>query len=211
MAVNVCAAPRALARRDLKRHLLSVEEKSLESLAWQQGSSLYTALMAAHGTLGSGAAAEGGAPGAQPQGQPQERAAPHSNGTGGEERPPKRRRGAAGAESSEDSEMADAAASQAGPQPEQPVQPPYPPQQQPDLCREGRLPLSLGHDPPAAAPATAPPGTQEQQHQQELAAAAAASQHAADIRRGDRSARAAVSWAAHVQPWSPRLLLLLVP
>lgn len=55
-------------------------------------------------------------------------------------------------------------------------------------CAEGKLPLFLGHEPPAA-PAVAAGGGEQQTQQ---AAAAAAGRHAAEIARGDRGSRAAV-------------------
>jgi retinoblastoma-like protein 1 len=217
--------------RDLKRHLLSVEEQCLESLAWLPGSSLYTCLMAAVGIpaggssgrrgdggvnsaaasdVGGAARAEEGPSSGQPEpsapqqqqqeqqeqqqrGQRQGGSPAHSKGDssareataggaaeGSEERADAAgTAGAAGAAAdamSAGDGMADASASQAPPPAD-------------THCAEGKLPLFLGHEPPAAPAAAA--GGGEQQAQQ--AAAAAAGQHAAEIARGDRGSRAAVA------------------
>ena len=143
--------------------MLSVEERCLESLAWQQGSSLYTSLMAACGTSLQPA------PAAQ---QKQQRSASPPQGSewqaaGSGARP--RKRGL---------EEADAPEAAAGAQQQRRQQPQQPPQSMYDA--QGRLPLFLGCDPPAAAVAG---------HQ---GSAAAAGQHATLATLGDRSARAAV-------------------
>ena len=209
--------------RDLKRHLLSVEEQCLECLAWQPGSSLFTSMMAAvgmppgsaggHGGIKSATASGGGggvlavkheprsgqvaaAPaGAAPQtqqhqqqvraGSPAHSKADSSergaaDGTAQQQQGPEDAADAAGAAGaadalSADDDMADGSGSQA-------------PAAGDTHCAEGKLPLYLGHEPPAAPAAAA--GGGEQQAQQ--AAAAAAGRHAAEIARGDRGSRAAV-------------------
>lgn len=60
--------------RELRRHLFSIEERVLEALAWQRGSSLYPLLVAA--CASAGAASPRGAAGASP---PSPRGSPDEN------------------------------------------------------------------------------------------------------------------------------------
>lgn len=169
-------------RRDLKRHLLAVEERCLESLAWRQGSSLYPALMAAVGTLGSS-----GSEAAQQHAVPppqEQRSSPSSSERQTSRRLTPHKRGAEEMEQGvgADSDMPDASAHTRQ----------IRPSAMPDTCAQGRLPLSLGHEPVRPAPAAAEGGAAGSEQQQ----AAAAGHLAAEMARGDRSARAAVSGGA---------------
>ena len=153
--------------------MLSVEERCLENLAWQQGSSLYTSLMAACGTFLHPAPAPAAPPAQQAQQAQQRSASPPQSSerlaAGGGATP--RKRGLEEANAPEDA---------AGAQ-QQPRQQPQ--QQQSMYDAQGRLPLFLGCDPPSAAAAGS----------QQAAANGAAGQHATLATLGDRSARAAVS------------------
>lgn len=173
--------------------MLSVEERCLESLSWRQGSSLYPALLAAVGTQscsgsgGGGAPAPAGSQGVQRSLQERQPSGSLSHADsdgrqGGSSGMPPRKRGReeedapAGREevpagTSGDADMAEASADEAQQAQQAAAAEPPAQQQQPQI----RLPLFLGHDPPA----TAIDASSEQQH-------------AAQQAVGDRSARAAV-------------------
>lgn len=192
--------------RDLKRHMLSVEERCLESLCWKQGSSLYAALVASVGAPndvsgscgGSHAPPAAAAPAGQAD-QAQHSTSPASSrsiGDGsGSDLPPSRgltarKRGAeemeAPVNSGLDADMADGpeAAGQLDEAREEGRQAQRQRRaQEPErggLDAYGRLPLSLG----SQAPLVAPTGSAQQQ---------ASAAEGAGQPRGDRRARSAVS------------------
>lgn len=196
--------------RDLKRHMLAAEERCLESLAWQPGSSLYPTLVAAVGAQG-GAAGSGSdvsvpapaqagaasAAGAEQQQQQQglQQQATRSQGAADSSGPQAGSEvqlmqalevgeapngGAAGDTASMDEEGATSATLPA--QQQQHVQQQ---QQQPEApAAQGGLPLCLGQEPPAAWASAAPSAGSEPQREASTAAAPPP---------GDRAARAAAA------------------
>jgi hypothetical protein len=167
--------------------MLSVEERCLESLAWQQGSSLYTSLIAACGTSLQPALPAQQAQHAQQQ-QWSPSPSPSSERQAASSGATPRKRGL---------EEADAPEAAAGAHQQRRQQP-----QQSMFDSQGRLPLFLGCDVSAAAVAS---------QQASAAAAAAAGQHATLAALGDRSARAAVRSLACPHPCLPACLLGSLP
>ena len=183
--------------RDLKRHLLSVEERCLESLAWQRGSSLYAALAAAVGP-----AAGTAAPASSQAGQSEGEQAAGSQGSAGQGggggggggggsgvTPRKRGHGEmAAAEADPDAEMAEAAPGPAAaPAAAQQAQ-----QAEAEPRAQAALPLSLGAETSGAGAAAVAESSGDAQ-QPGGQPDAATWQHPSLAARGDRSARAAVS------------------
>lgn len=197
--------------RDLKRHMLAAEERCLERLAWQPGSSLYPALAAAVGAqgaaTGSGSdasvpapmdAAAGSASGQQHPARQQRptgsQGAADSSGrqAASEAAAPGQQMQAAVAATPNGADAEDAASMDEGATSVSPQQPPpvqqRPAQQQPAEAHGAQpgLPLCLGQEPPAAAAAGTAPGSGGSEPQREVSTAAAPP-------RGDRAARAAVA------------------
>ncbi|KAL4451741.1 hypothetical protein ABPG75_007403 [Micractinium tetrahymenae] len=191
--------------RDLKRHLLSVEERCLESLAWQQGSSLYAALVAAVGPAAGAGSGQGGqqqqqAGGGQAQACPDGAGQGSGSGSGASIGVTPRKRGHeemdAAAEAGADAQMEEAAAAPSAGAGAAGQQAGIAPTAQP------ALPLSLGMETSGAGPtagdaeAGGSGGAQQQQTeapQAEGGAGAAKWQHPSLAARGNRSARAAVA------------------
>lgn len=177
--------------RDLKRHLLSVEERCLESLAWKQGSSLYAALIAAAGPAVGGSADGSSQAGKAGKEQAQgSRGAGGQGGSGGGATPRKRGHAEMSAAQGEpDAEMAEAAAAPAG------TAAAAEQQAQQQEAAQPALPLSLGAETSRAGP-TADAAEVEGSggpQQGEGNAGTATWQHPSLAAQGDRSARAAVS------------------
>lgn len=198
--------------RDLKRHLLSVEERCLESLAWQQGSSLYAALAAAVGTETCAAGAVGSQArqaGEEPAQAGQGSAGQGFGGSGSScVTPRKRGRGEmAAAEARPDAEMVEAAAAPAPAAEEAAAQEAQQTEAAP--AAPAGLPLSLGADLsgaglaavaaaelPRAAPAAGAAAAEVLSGAQQHAAGQAGAvdrQQPSLAARGDRSARVTVS------------------